>query len=131
MVILAIDPGNEKCGIAVVAKGSVVVKQVAGRDEYLEIVKRLAEDYQVNFIVLGDGTGSKEFLVEIKGALATFSVRTIDERLSTEEARRRYWIDHKPKGLRRLLPTSMQLPPEPYDDYVAVILAERFVAQKR
>ena len=32
-----------------------------------------------------------------------------------------------PRGWRRLLPVSMQMPPEPYDDYVAVILAQRFL----
>ena len=34
------------------------------------------------------------------------------------------------RGLRRLLPTSMQVPPVPVDDFVAVILGTRFLARE-
>lgn len=127
MIVLGIDPGREKCGLAVVQDDLCLIKQVVGRGEYLRVVKQWVHEYNVGQIVLGDGTGSDEFLVEIKGDLPRCSINTIDEQYSTEEARRRYWADNLPKGLKRLLPTSMQVPPEPYDDYVAVILAERFL----
>ena len=35
-----------------------------------------------------------------------------------------------PRGLRRLLPTSMQVPPVPVDDFVAVILGTRYLARQ-
>ena len=125
-MVLGIDPGRDKCGLAVVAVDRVVHKQVVPRGEFLGVVKAFVKEYNVDTVVLGDGTGSKEFLKELKGAFPNLIIITIDEQHSTEEARDRYWQDHRPKGWRRALPTTMQVPPEPYDDYVAVILAQRF-----
>ncbi len=130
MVVLGIDPGRDKCGLAVVAGNCVPQKQVVPRREFLGVVIAFVKEYNVDTVVLGDGTGSKEFMEELQGALPGLKVVTIDEQHSTEEARESYWRDHKPKGWRRILPTSMQVPPEPYDDYVAVILAQRFFRQE-
>ena len=57
-------------------------------------------------------------------------VRRIDEAYSTLEGRRRYLQEHR-RGWRRLLPLGLQAPPEPYDDYVAVVLGERFFAKEK
>jgi hypothetical protein len=51
-------------------------------------------------------------------------LRAVDEHGTTLRARARYFTDHPPRGWRRLIPRSLQTPPEPYDDYVAVLLAE-------
>lgn len=126
MIVLGIDPGREKCGLAVVSPNLVLVKRVVARGEFLEAAREYIRQYNVARIVLGDGTGSKDFLQEIEGVLP---VVTVDEQYTTEEARKKYWLDHRPKGWRRLLPTSMQVPPEPFDDYVAVILAERYLSE--
>ncbi|MDI9423123.1 MAG: Holliday junction resolvase RuvX [Bacillota bacterium] len=126
MIVLGIDPGREKCGLAVVSPNLVLVKRVVARGEFLDLAREYIRQYNVARIVLGDGTGSKDFLQEIEGVLP---VVTVDEQYTTEEARKRYWLDHRPKGWRRFLPTSMQVPPEPFDDYVAVILAERYLSE--
>ncbi len=126
MIVLGIDPGREKCGLAVVSPELVLVKRVVARGEFLDLAREYIRQYNVARIVLGDGTGSKDFLQEIEGVLP---VVTVDEQYTTEEARKRYWLDHRPKGWRRFLPTSMQVPPEPFDDYVAVILAERYLSE--
>ncbi|HHT89442.1 MAG TPA: RuvX/YqgF family protein [Firmicutes bacterium] len=125
-MVLGIDPGREKCGLAVVSPNLVLVKRVVARGEFLDLAREYIRQYNVARIVLGDGTGSKDFLQEIEGVLP---VVTVDEQYTTEEARKRYWLDHRPKGWRRFLPTSMQVPPEPFDDYVAVILAERYLSE--
>lgn len=127
MIVLAIDPGREKCGIAVVSSDSIHMQEVVERDVFLPKVKALAAQYDVGQIVLGNGTGSREFCEVIQAYLPNCPVYIIDEHLSTEEARREYWKVQKPRGWRRILPTTMQVPPEPYDDYVAVILARRFL----
>ena len=129
VIVLGIDPGREKCGLAVVSSDRVLVKRVVPRSEFSVVAKEYVRQYNVVKLVLGDGTGSKEFLEEMGRTFRDLPIVTIDERFTTEEARRKYWLDHKAKGLRRLLPTSMQVPPEPYDDYVAVILAERFLSR--
>ncbi len=77
--------------------------------------------------MIGDGTGSGQVAKEIRAALPQLPLATVDERFTSEEARRLYWVENPPRGWRRLLPVSMQMPPEPYDDYVAVILAQRFL----
>ncbi|MCH3914335.1 MAG: hypothetical protein LKE29_03425 [Acidaminococcaceae bacterium] len=46
---------------------------------------------------------------------------------STEEARKLYWQVNPPKGLRKLLPTSMQVPPENLDGLAAVVLVKRYL----
>lgn len=130
MLVLGIDPGRDKCGLAVVATDGFTRKQVVPRREFLGVVKEFVREYNVDTVVLGDGTGSKEFWRELKGVLPNLTIVTIDEQHSTEEAREQYWQDHRPKGWRKVLPKTMQVPPEPYDDYVAVILAQRFFKQK-
>ncbi|NLJ79412.1 MAG: Holliday junction resolvase RuvX [Firmicutes bacterium] len=126
MNVVAVDPGREKCGIAVVADGEALKQQVVERRCYLQVLERIFENYRIEKIVIGDGTGSAEFVTEIGSAFPAYSISVVDEYRSTEEARLRYWQEHRPRGWRRVLPTSMQVPPEPYDDYVALILAERF-----
>ena len=97
MVVLGIDPGREKCGLAVVAEDQVLVKEVVPRRELLPVVRKYTAAYNVDTMVVGDGTGSREFVAEIKGHLPELPVVVVDERHSTEEARARYWLDHRPK----------------------------------
>jgi hypothetical protein len=49
----------------------------------------------------------------------------VNERDSTLEARDLYWKEVPPRGWRRLVPLSLQVPPEPIDDFAAVVLARR------
>ena len=52
-----------------------------------------------------------------------------DEVLDTSvKARERYWEHNPRRGWRRLLPATLQTPPEPVDDFVALILAERVLS---
>jgi hypothetical protein len=53
------------------------------------------------------------------------TLKVVDEYRTTEEAKKLYWQVNPPKGWRRFLPVTMQVPPEPVDDLVAVILARR------
>lgn len=54
-------------------------------------------------------------------------VVAVEERNSTLEARALYWQEKPPRGWRRVLPLSLQEPPEPVDDFAAVVLARRFL----
>ena len=53
------------------------------------------------------------------------------EKFTTLDARKRYWIENPPKGLWKLVPEGLRLPPRPYDDYAAVLLGERFLENPR
>jgi RNase H-fold protein (predicted Holliday junction resolvase) len=126
--IIAIDPGREKCGIAVVEKNGVLYQKVIGTLELITVVKKLSEQYQVSTIVMGNGTSSDKAKKNLEEALAESKIdlQLIDEYRTTDAAKIRYWQTNPPRGLKRLIPTSMQVPPVPVDDYVAVILAERY-----
>lgn len=130
--VVAIDPGREKCGVAVVhKKQGVIYKTIIKTDELVKSVTNLATTYELTTAVIGDRTTShtaQTALAGIEVAGQKVSIIPVNEHRSTDEARKRYWLDHPPTGLKRLLPTTMQVPPGPVDDYVAVILAERYFA---
>lgn len=132
--IIAIDPGREKCGIAVVHRlNGVLYRAVVPSEQLLKEISRLTCTYVSSLIILGDGTAHRHIKTLLESSLADTSVAIIlvDERHSTDEARQRYWQDNPPKGLLRLIPIGMQVPPVPVDDYVAVILAERYWSQTK
>ena len=132
--IIAVDPGREKCGIAVVHQGEGVLEQKVVVTAQLKIVvEELLTQYQGKQIVIGDGTSSLEAKKRLEDLVIkdeVVEVILVDERHSTDQARIRYWQEHPPKGWKKLIPVTMQVPPGPVDDYVAVILAERYFGKK-
>lgn len=132
-LIIALDPGREKCGIAVVHKEKgMFMKDVIPTAELTNRVQGLVANYHVKQIIVGDGTSSREArgcLEKIKIKDQPLHIILIDEKNSTDEARCRYWKENPPRGLMRFIPVTMQVPPKPVDDYVALILAERYFAK--
>lgn len=128
--IIAIDPGREKCGVAVVrSPNRVLLKEVVSTPELTSFVQRLISEFKTTQIVLGDRTSSQAAQKKLNALLVNGKdpdIALVDEHKSTDAARKRYWEENPPAGFRRLIPTSMQVPPGPVDDYVAVILAERY-----
>ncbi len=131
-LIIAIDPGREKCGIAVVHKhDGALSKNVINTAELANIVQELATSHNINTVVIGDRTASRsaqKTLSQISANGQPLTIIPVDEHHSTDNARQRYWRDNPPRGFKRLIPVTMQVPPIPVDDYVAVILAERYFA---
>ena len=131
-MLAAIDPGRDKCGLVVMNEaGEIKYQQVIAslilKSEILKIIK----SFNLKVIILGNGTTSKtakELITEVllQNNLG-IPLKIVDERHTTEEARKLYWKKKPPCGWRKLLPTSMQVPPEPVDDLVAEILARRFL----
>lgn len=81
-------------------------------------------------LVLGDRTAAKDVRALLGEEAQTRAV-LVDEHRSTEQGRQRYFEGNPPRGWRRLLPIGLQTPPRPYDDYVAVVIAERYLASRR
>ena len=132
MVVAAIDPGREKCGVAIVAEDGEVLEQsvvatVWLADEMAERVRRFSPER----ILLGNGTTSRAAEATIRENLPDIPIEIVDEYRTTDDARRAYWKAKPPTGWRRFFPTSMQVPPEPVDDYVAVLLAQRYLINRR
>ncbi|MDI7247132.1 MAG: pre-16S rRNA-processing nuclease YqgF [Bacillota bacterium] len=131
-VVIAVDPGQDKCGLAaVMADGTVLAKEIVARTRVGGRILEFVRTHGSDTVVLGDRTGSRALAREIETALdraGSGSVRVVfvDEHESSMEGRRRYLEDHPLRGLGRLVPLSLRTPGEPFDDYVAVVLAERF-----
>lgn len=125
-MFMGIDPGRDKCGVAVLtATGEIKFQRVVATEELDSAIKALAAEFQIESVILGDGTTHKAAAAKVTAAGLKFQL--VDEKHTTEEARREYWIKNPPRGWRRLLPTSMQVPPEPVDAIVAEILVRRFI----
>ncbi len=119
------DPGREKCGVAVCGPDGVLARRVVGLADLREVARRWVEAYGVQVLIIGNQTGYKHVFDILSGL--SVSIRRVAEQNTTLLARRRYFQDHPRSGWRRLLPISLQVPPEPYDDYAAVVLAEAYL----
>ncbi|MHB0912603.1 MAG: hypothetical protein ACYC2Y_04065 [Armatimonadota bacterium] len=122
MKVLAIDPGSAKCGLAVVAD-RVLYREIVEREHVLQAVRTLAPN--VDRVIIGNGTGSVGLIEGLRAA--GIETEQVDEAFSSEKARRRFLRENPPQGLRRLIPGWLRVPDRPYDDYVAVILAEEYL----
>jgi len=131
MNIIAVDPGREKCGIAVMQNdGNIFYQQVIATADLAQTVRDCYEKYEPECLVIGNGTTSKSAQTMIKKAVDELRLCVVDEYRTTDAAKLRYWQENPPKGWRKILPITMQVPPVPVDDYVAVILAERYLFQE-
>jgi len=127
--IVAIDPGRDKCGLAVVdVQHGVLFQAVVAAAELPALLLPLVREKGVSRLVLGDRTGTAELIRRLRTAGIELEIVLVDEHRSTEEGRRRFFADNPPLGWKRFLPRSLLLPERPYDDYVAVVLAERYLA---
>jgi RNase H-fold protein (predicted Holliday junction resolvase) len=133
-IILTVDPGRAKCGVAVVSGPATVkclhkdvVETLRLTCEVGDMIRRFPH---VGRIVVGSGTGSAPLRRALQSTFTDLPVEVIDEHRSSERARARYLKENIPFGWRKLIPPTMRTPDRPYDDYVAVILAEDFFASR-
>ena len=130
-LVLAVDPGRSKCGLAVVGSGSGVrTRAVVPRTKLIETVQRFARAFSPDVVIVGGGTGGKAARTAIEAISGAAPVETVDEKFTSLDARNRFFKEHPPRGIRRLIPVTLQMPNVPYDDYAAVLLAERYIANR-
>ena len=123
-MIIGVDPGRDKCGVAVLnSECDVKFSKVVPTDELELTLQKLSVQFDVELVILGNGTTHIDAENKIKAL--NLSVEVIDEKFTTEQARKLYWKKNPPHGWRKLLPTSMQVPPDPVDNLVAEILVLR------
>lgn len=77
---------------------------------------KFLEDRTLEKILLGNGTSSEE-LYNILNVIC--ELETADEYGTTLKGRELYWELHPPKGLWKLVPTSLRTPPRDIDDLAA------------
>jgi len=124
--ILAVDPGTRKVGYAVLAHDGTVLVQGIAANEGLEVrFVELAAEHALAAVALGHGTNVRPVRLALEGL--GLPIALVDERETTLRARELYFEDHPPRGWRRLIPRSLQLPPRPIDDYAAILIGRRYL----
>ena len=128
---LGIDPGRSKTGLALVdGVGKIIKLHIAESQNFdNEIVEFIKNSCPVQ-IVLGNGTNSRNICEVVQRILPDVLITVVEEAHSTEEARTLYWQENPPKGLKKLIPLGLLVPPVPLDAYAAVILVRRFLEDK-
>jgi RNase H-fold protein (predicted Holliday junction resolvase) len=127
MTVLGLDPGTRKCGYAVVtavdapplALGIIPIENLAER------LREVMAATPVVLAAIGRGTNAAA-VSDVVRSLGV-PVELVDERETSLLARARFFMDHPPRGWRRIVPRGMLLPDRPIDDYAALLIAERFL----
>jgi RNase H-fold protein (predicted Holliday junction resolvase) len=131
--VLAIDPGSSKCGMALVTRDELGQIQLVWRaiSELSKLIECMQDAKIVrayDIVIVGSGTSSDKAVRLIREKCVGVAILVVDEKDTTLQARERYWINNKRHGWRRFLPATLQVPPEPVDDFAALILAERVLS---
>lgn len=130
--ILAIDPGREKTGIAILNNDSDVLEhKIINSEDLISQIKNLFNNYVINLIVMGNGTSSRKKYNLLKQEFIDVKIVLIDEYRTTDEARKLYFQENPPKGWKKLIPLGMQVPPVPVDDYAAIVIGRKYLKNNR
>jgi len=136
--ILSLDPGRDKVGAAVLSRaGEEKEKTIIKRKDISKHLTEVFKHYDINIIVLGNGTGAEELREEIEALLKEIKdsndrekvqIEIIDEKYTTEEAQARY-LKEKPmsryeKLIRKFVSWKVN---KALDDYAALIIAEKYL----
>lgn len=126
-IVLAIDPGRKKCGMAIVdSRLNFITGEVINTEKLVSKVHIFLKNYGINHILVGSGTHSGEIIKIIREEFPQAMLTKVTEKYTSMEARKRYFKYHPPKGIVKILPSSFRIPPHPYDDFAALLIAERF-----
>ena len=130
-IIIAIDPGTKKCGYAVVDSNlSVLQREVISTDEIPQTIEDGLNIYKIDKIILGNGTNYKKIEERLKNNFPQLKIILIEEKFSTLGARKKYFEAYPPQGISKFIPLSLRVPPGYYDDFAAVLLAEKYFRNK-
>ena len=130
--ILAIDPGREKTGIAILNKnGNILEHKIINSKELIQSIKYLLSQYNIEILVMGNGTSSKKKYDLLKQEFTEINIVLVNEYRTTDEARKLYFQENPPKGWKKLIPLSMQVPPVPVDDYAAIVIGRKYLKDNK
>lgn len=128
--VLGIDPGTRKMGYALLAAdGTAIAQGVVAAADLEQTLSALAPPGSGVVVALGHGTQAAPVRARLAGLGLT--VALVDERETTLQARGLYFADHPPRGWRRIVPLGLQVPPRPVDDYAAILIGRRYLAERR
>jgi RNase H-fold protein (predicted Holliday junction resolvase) len=128
--LMAVDPGRGKCGVAVAdAGGKIVHRQIVPTADLEEGMLEIFNRFSPSKVLLGCGTFSGEVRKKLENLRRDFEFEflMVDEKHSTEKARILYFRKNPPRGLWKLVPLGLRVPPGPYDDFAAQVLVEEYL----
>jgi hypothetical protein len=132
--VIAIDPGSQKCGLAVVSGPDVTfprLRRVVQTERLVaEVSDAMLRFPEARVIVVGGGTGSAALRRSLRTAFPEYELVTIPEHRSSERGRKLFLEENPAPGWRKYLPRTFRTPERPYDDYVAQLLAEDYFQAK-
>ena len=125
---LGVDPGRDKCGIAILeANCSPVLLDIVATENIDTYFDSLFNKYNIVLSIVGSGTYS----TEIKNILEEKNyapITLVDEKYTTIKAEDRYREDHPLKGYKRFLSKFAKWSPASnVDDYAALVIAEKYL----
>lgn len=125
--VLAIDPGSDKCGLAVLdPQAGMLARGIVPTETLEAVVRSWVREHRPLRLVMGAGTSSRAARKTLEALGLPLDL--VPEGHTTERARKRYFHEHPPRGWRRLIPLGLQVPPIPVDDYAAVLIAEDYLS---
>ncbi|MEN3202416.1 MAG: hypothetical protein ABDK87_01635 [Atribacterota bacterium] len=126
-LFLALDPGREKVGVAVLrGDGGVVFRAVFPLAKLEEALEKLKKQYTIFAVILGGSTGSDTVLPILKRM--GFQIHYVDERGSSEEARKLYLEENRVRGWKKVVTfISFLLSSRSLDDWQAIVIGRRFL----
>jgi RNase H-fold protein (predicted Holliday junction resolvase) len=128
--LIGIDPGRTKCGVATVYEdGERIELRVVPTAEMSAYLAGEAAAGDIARVCIGHATTSNAVVSMCRAALPDVPIAVVDESRTTLEARRRYYEDHPPRGLLRLIPRGLLVPAAPLDGYAALLIVERFLGR--
>ncbi len=129
-IILAIDPGRDKLGLAVLdADGGIIEKSVIQRDDFPDAISEIINRLQPSLFAIGDGTGS-DWVFNATSATVQGKVVRIPEMHTTLEARELAWKESPPGGIFRILPKIFWPIPPDLDAWAAVVIGRRAIEKQ-
>jgi len=128
-LIAGLDPGRSKCGLVLADRLTQQIQQAAILPPPQTFSwLRHWHTQGLRTLVIGNGTGSKPWLKRLGDLDLTLAL--VDERGTTLAARQRYWELFPPRGLAKLIPLGLRMPPRDLDDLAAQLLLERQLGQR-
>ena len=130
LILLAIDPGRAKCGLAVVQGPSplrCLERRVVETERLtLAVGETLRRRPEIARLLLGNATHSATLRRALAAAFPELPLETVNEFNTSLRAKARFVAENPAPGWRRWLPPTMRSPEVPYDDYAALLLAEDY-----
>jgi hypothetical protein len=124
-MILAIDPGIDKFGLAVLdLSGGIIDKKVILKEKFSQEISVMLDRYNPGALITGDGTGS-DWAYGVLSALGKGKVVRVDEKNSTLDARELAWSENPPGGIWKLIPKFFWPSPPDLDAWAAVVIGRR------